>query len=292
LGFVTVKRIKEVIRLKKYLYHIIFLMVSATLLISCQSSNTTPHVGENGSNLMEAGSNEVIAMHGRIENIAKLDSFVQNVQSKKVDDVQLTRYTIEGDPIYHKLNYNSEKIEIIIDASKDKFGSGEIFNFECKTIKKQEINTETKYILEGCPDPQTRDFFTILHDVSREDYFAFDLKYGIDKTNQINTKDQKLVLDLENGKKAVADDIQFSTVVMNDIYKLMVFSNYLEEKQLANKCEEKSGDSYELTIWINSAERHIEWDSCDTSADGKEMSQLVADIVRVIEQTDTYKLIK
>lgn len=95
--------------------------------------------------------------------------------------------------------------------------------------------------------------------------------------------------DLKNGEIATVKDFQFSKEEMNQIYKLMIFSNYLEEKKLSKKCHQKSYESYQLTVWINGAERQFEWTECDKSDDGKEMTALVQNILTILKNNPTYQ---
>lgn len=69
----------------------------------------------------------------------------------------------------------------------------------------------------------------------------------------------------------------------------MVFSNFLEEKTLSKACNMKPYQAYELTVWINMGEQHLEWSECDTSEDGKEMTELVQGIQEVLEGNPTYQ---
>ncbi|WHY87213.1 DUF4362 domain-containing protein [Neobacillus novalis] len=232
-------------------------------------------------------SNEVKEIHGMMENIERLNLFVEHVQSGKDDKVRLTRYTDEGDPIYHDLANHDSKLTIQIDTTEDKFGQGEVTTYVCKGIQKQESETETKYILEQCPD--FTDLLTISYDVDKEDYFAFELKYGVGKQNVIDTKGQKLIKDLQNGETVTVSDFQFSKSEMNAIYKRMIFSNYLGEKKLSKECNQKPYKGYEMNVWINSGEQHFEWSECDKSNDGQEMNELVANILEILRKNSTYQ---
>jgi hypothetical protein len=234
-------------------------------------------------------THEVIDVHGMIENIERLDIFVDNVQSGKKDKIRLIRYTIEGDPIFHDLVYNGSKLIFTLDTTKDKFGQGEVKSNDCQSIQRLESDTETKYVLEGCPDPQISELLTISYDIDKEDYFAFELKYGEEKKNIINTKDQELIKDLQNGETVVVSDFQFSKEEMNKIYKLMILSNYLEEKKLSKECKKRPFADYELTVWINSAERHFEWSECDNGFDGKEMTEIVSNLLAILKNNPTYQ---
>lgn len=273
------------VRKKRFLF--ITTAVLFLFLFGCNSEERPAPIDISGNGIKKAVGNEVFIKHGSIENIERLDSFVQKVQNKKEENVQLTKYTIEGDPIIEKLNFTGEKIEYTIDTSQDKFGSGEILYFECMTVKKEESNNETIYSLEGCTDPGFGNLLTISHNVLEQDYFGFELKYG---SNTISTKEEKLDLDLGNGNRVTISDFQFSTEELNDIYKSMIFANYLDrEKKLTNKCTEKATVSYILTVWINSGERHFEWASCDKSPDGTTMTNLVQEIIDVLQNNESYK---
>jgi hypothetical protein len=263
----------------------VFILLLGVFIVGCQL-NQPGTVDKPGINV-KPKNNEVVDIHGQLENIERLDLFVKNVQAEKKDNVRLTRYTIEGDPIFHDLGFDGSKLTVKIDTTEDKFGQGEVETYLCKGIQKQESNTETKYILEECPD--IGELLTITHDIDKEDYFAFELKYGVGLKNKIDTKNQELIKDLQNGQTAAIMDFQFSKEEMNNIYKLMIFSNYLEEKKLSKECNQKPYESYELNVWINSAERHFEWTECDNSRDGKEMSKLVLNILEILRDNSTYQ---
>ncbi|HCX51904.1 MAG TPA: hypothetical protein DG757_23440 [Bacillus sp. (in: Bacteria)] len=233
----------------------------------------------------KASHNEVIDRHGQVENMERLDSFVERVQAKSKDKVRLIRYTIEGDPIYHDLDFDGTTLTLTYDTTEDKFGQGEVTSYKCKSIQKQESDTETKYTLEGCPKEYMGELLYISHDVEQQDYFAFELKYGEDKKNEIDTKEQVLTKDLPNGETMNISDFQLSTDQMNRIYKQMVYANYLQPKSLANSCKDKSYDMYELNVWINDGERSYEWTSCDQSEDGLEMTNLAQTIVEIVEES-------
>lgn len=265
----------------------VLISLLCAFMVGCQSDkaisdNQPPKSGP-------PSNNEVIETHGRLENIDRLDLFVDNVQSGKKDKVRLDRYTIEGDPIFHDLDYNGSKLTFTLDTSKDQFGQGEVKSNDCKSIQRLESETETKYLLESCPDPQISELLTISYDTDKQDLFAFELKYGEGKKNIINTKDQELIKDLQNGETVTVSDFQFSKAEMNKIYKLMVFANYLEEKKLSKECNKKPFVDYELTVWINSAERHFKWSECDIGSDGKEMTELVRNVLTILKDNPTYQ---
>lgn len=260
-----------------------FFIFISIIVSGCQQPTDAPQ------KQLKPGKNEAVETHGRLENFQRLDQFVDNVQNQKKDKVRLTRYTIEGDPIYYDLGYDGTNLTSTYDTTKDKYGQGEITTSDCEGIEKQESETETKYILLGCQEPYMEDFITVSHDVDQEDYFAFELKYGVGKKNVINTKEQELTKDLQNGETVTVNDFQFSKQELNQIYKLLVFANYLEEKNLSTNCNQKPHESYELSVWINGADRHFEWSECDNGPDGQEMTKLVNDMIAVLKNNPTYQ---
>jgi hypothetical protein len=66
------------------------------------------------------------------------------------------RYTTEGDPILHDLEYDGEIITSITDTTRDEFGDGTVSTATCRSINVEETDETTDYILSGC-DKTDRD---------------------------------------------------------------------------------------------------------------------------------------
>lgn len=259
-----------------------FLTMCGLFLSGCESEAQNIQSNNKAEKLSH---NEVIDRHGQVENLERLNIFVEKVQSGSNDKIKLIRYTIEGDPIYHNLDFDGTSLTLTYDNTEDKFGQGEVTTYTCKNMTKYESNTETKYMLQGCPNPNMGEILHISHDVEKEDYFAFELRYGEEKKNEIDTKGQKFTKDLKNGETMTINDFQLSTEQMNLIYKQMVYANFLQPKTLSNSCNKESFDVYELNIWINGGTRNYEWTSCDQSQDGREMTALIQNIIEIVEET-------
>jgi hypothetical protein len=69
----------------------------------------------------------------------------------------------------------------------------------------------------------------------------------------------------------------------------MVLSGYLGEKQVSNQCKEKPLFIYKLKVWINQGERAFEWNRCDDSLDGQQMTKLADSIIEVMKENSSYK---
>lgn len=92
----------------------------------------------------------IIDTHGELENVERLDRFLENVEQQKEDAVRIQHFTTEGDPIYETLRYSSSGILLQYDATEDAYGSGEEWERNCETLEKKENETSTSFILDGC----------------------------------------------------------------------------------------------------------------------------------------------
>jgi hypothetical protein len=274
-----------------------FTVIFVSIFMTLSACGTSPSMKEQGqsssNNLNSVENNEIINMHGTVKNLNRLDHFVEDVAAKKSDEINITHYTIEGDPIYDKVTYDGKQLTITNDNTEDKFGSGEIFTYTCKNMIKNESDTELEYLLMDCEAPDgnsgNHPIVSIDYNLSEQDYFAFRLEYGVEGKNVIDTKNLEIVKDLQNGEMASVLDFQFSEAEMQEIYKILVLGGYLGEKQTSTQCKEKPLYSYKLKVWINQGERDIEWNRCDKSEDGQQMTKVAEDIIAILKKNKTYK---
>jgi hypothetical protein len=274
--------------------HLMYILVSFLLILSaCGTTPTVKEQGHAGNSLNSAENNEIINMHGNVNHLERLDLFVKNVAAKKSDEVKITHYTIEGDPIYDAVTFDGKKLSITNDNSEDKFGSGEIFTYTCKNMTKNESDTKLEYLLIDCEasdgNSGNHPIVSIHYNLAEQDYFGFRLEFGVDRKNVIDTKNLEIVKDLQNGEMASVMDFQFSDSEMQQIYKILVLGGYLSEKQVSTQCKEKPLYSYKLKVWINQGERDFEWNRCDNSEDGKQMTKVADDIIEILKKNKTYK---
>jgi hypothetical protein len=271
-----------------------FILISVLMILSaCGTNPSVQEQGQASNNLNSAENNEIVNMHGTVKNLDRLDLFVENVAAKKSDEIKITHYTIEGDPIYDTVTFDGKELKITNDNSEDKFGSGEISTYTCKNMTKNESGTELEYLLIDCKAPDgssgNHSIVSIHYNLAEQDYFAFSLEYGVNQKNLIDTKNQEIVKDLQNGAMASVMDFQFSDSEMQQIYKVLVIGGYLGEKQISTQCKEKPLYSYKLKVWINQGEREFEWNRCDMSEDGKQMTRVADDIIAILKKNETYK---
>lgn len=231
---------------------------------------------------------DVIAMHNQVSNWEKLDSFAQ----QKKGTLRIVHYTIEGDPIFYDLKSGEgdRAFQLRYDTTKDKFGSPHVSVTGCKGLQKEETETELVYKLTECDgESDTIDVLTIDYNVSEQDLFEFSLLYGIGKKNEIHTAEQKVVKDLIIDGVAELSNFKLTEKDRGYIYKKLVLSNYLGEKELSNECNMVPHASYELTVLINGGSRHFEWSACDSAKDNETMTAIAQEIIGIVESKAAYK---
>lgn len=92
----------------------------------------------------------VINVHGQIENGEVFEGFVQQVSENKPATIAITHYTIEGDPIYYRADYDGTNYQLEIDKRDDQFGSGGFENYACKALGSVHNGENTEYYLTQC----------------------------------------------------------------------------------------------------------------------------------------------
>lgn len=229
---------------------------------------------------------DVIDMHGMVENRGQLDAFAGQTEGKQ----RLVRYTIEGDPIDYDLTHKEGRVELRVDTTKDKFGQGDVRTYSCDKLNREETDTLIRYKLTGCDGEQKEmELLEIPFDVSKQDRFDFVLRYGLSGTNEINTVDDKLVKDLGNDQMVEVSDFGIPEQDRQKIYRELVLAGYLNKKKLSTTCKQQDGDHYNLNVFINGGNRQFEWKSCDKSADGRQMTAAVKEIIGIVHGGSIYQ---
>ena len=99
---------------------------------------------------------DIVDTHGEINNLEKFMKFVENVNQGTEDKIKVVRYTTEGDPLLHDLEYDGKIITSTLDTTRDEFGNGSVSTAKCKFIDVIETDESTDYTLSGC-DKTKRD---------------------------------------------------------------------------------------------------------------------------------------
>ena len=252
--------------MKKTVY-IIFLIFFIVIISACNSHNSDLNRGEN-VNVRNSNGNEenvdVRNSHGSIEGIERMIHFYDNVQKGVASNLRIVHYTTEGDPIVTDLSYDGENLEVKHDSTRDTFGSGEIITIICGNMVEEVNDTNTTYIAVDCADEfyGMREILKIDYNMSQQDLFEFELKYGLNQENEINTLTNTVKIENSN-----IGDLNITTDVKQEVYKRLVFANYLAEKNLTTTCDTEGTTNYYLKVHINGGQAEFRWNACGQSED-------------------------
>jgi hypothetical protein len=229
------------------------------------------------------GNVDVLNTNGGIEGLERMERFYDNIQKEVPSDLRIVHYTIEGDPILTDLKYNGESLEVKYDTTQDKFGSGDIKTNSCSNIIEEVNPTNTSYIATDCKGVPLEKvpILQISYNMSQQDLFEFELKYGVKLENEVNTKKntiRKVISARETSDFVLAENVK------QEVYKRLVFANYLAEKDLETTCGSKDSMNYYLKVYINGAQREYRWSACDQSPDGVRLTKIAEYIIQQSEK--------
>lgn|GEM_PF-1177858 len=109
-----------------------------------------------------AANGDVVNVHGKLQNLDEWKLFLANLDAGIPDQVRITQYTIEGDPIFYELVYDgAEVIKYTFDNSKDAFGSDQGRpSTSCRAIElKEDKEHGSYYKLIGCDNETSETFW-------------------------------------------------------------------------------------------------------------------------------------
>ncbi|MBS4219489.1 DUF4362 domain-containing protein [Bacillus sp. FJAT-49711] len=223
---------------------------------------------------------DVLNSHGSIEGLERMKGFYDNIQNGVSSDLRIVHYTIEGDPIVKDLAYNGEYLEVKYDSTRDAFGSGEITTDRCGNMIEEVNPTNTSYIAVDCKKgfKGMDEILKISYNMSQQDLFEFQLQYGMDKENEINTKTNTVKKDSKE------NDLNLPASVKQEVYKKLVFANYLAEIDFNTSCPSKEVKNYNLMVYINGGDREFSWSTCDRSSDGIKFTEIAEYIIQQSEK--------
>jgi len=93
-----------------------------------------------------------------VTHIEKWTAFLEQVERRQPASIQLTKFTDEGDPIFHNLDYDGSRIRYAYDNSLDGFGTPDKKQDTCQRLASESTTNSsseswTTYTLEGCEGP-------------------------------------------------------------------------------------------------------------------------------------------
>ncbi|MCM3575710.1 MULTISPECIES: DUF4362 domain-containing protein [Mesobacillus] len=137
-----------------------FIILLTLMLAGCQNEEQT--IPEEAVDLSEPpkyiqAPDDIVNMHGEITNLERFYAFVDHVEQGKNDKVRIVKYTTEGAPMIHDLQFDGTEIHSIYDSTRDGFGSRSIEEANCEGIAVVKTDTRTDYVLEECSNQKEWD---------------------------------------------------------------------------------------------------------------------------------------
>ena len=102
----------------------------------------------------EAKENGDIIVQNGVENSDRFESFLKKSKQGKSDQIRITAYTTEGDPILYDVKYDGKTYQYSSDSSRDQFGStdDDRKNEVCRQLDKTIVKQEAIYTLSKCAE--------------------------------------------------------------------------------------------------------------------------------------------
>lgn len=102
----------------------------------------------------EAKENGDIIVQNGVTNSDRFESFLKKSKQGKSDQIRITAYTIEGDPILYDIKYDGKTYQYSSDASRDQFGTtdDDRKNEICQQLDKTSDKKKSIYTLRKCAE--------------------------------------------------------------------------------------------------------------------------------------------
>ncbi|MFJ7952601.1 DUF4362 domain-containing protein [Lysinibacillus sp. NPDC096418] len=131
----------------------LFILFFILLIYGCNSVDSSTDIYMFPNNIPPyyiSSLEDIVETHGELENKTRFDEFINHVYQGKEDHIRVVRYTTEGDPILHDLEYDGKIVKSITDTRRDQYVQGSIIQTTCTSIEEVETNESTEYILKDC----------------------------------------------------------------------------------------------------------------------------------------------
>lgn len=127
----------------------IYMLLMSLIIVACSNSMHYEEAAKKGY---------VVYVQGEIINYTYFEQFVENYNNGQDTSVKIAKYTDEGDPVFHTLEYNRDqkKISYTYDNSEDENGEKVQANTLCSNI----INDDGVYHLADCADGEIGKWFS------------------------------------------------------------------------------------------------------------------------------------
>lgn len=132
-------------------YNSLFFKILLVSLISCFGCTQYDSQSQSYTSKEAIKKEDVVQTGNTVYNFERFKQFLKNYHNKKSDQMRVTGYTLEGDPIFIDLTVDGENIHYSYDNSNDKYGSKEIVKDVChKIVQKKNGQRKMEYLVTDC----------------------------------------------------------------------------------------------------------------------------------------------
>lgn len=118
------------------------------LLTGCQDNKPVGTIEQ--QEIEPEQTDRVIDHNGQVENLELLHQFLKETDENKQTSLEMTRYTIEGAPIYWKVEFLEGHYNIEVNNREDNFGNKNIEIYQCDKLDKDVTGSLTDYNFKSC----------------------------------------------------------------------------------------------------------------------------------------------
>ena len=102
----------------------------------------------------EAKENDDIIVQKGVENSDRFESFLKKTMQGESDQIRITAFTTEGDPVLYDVKYDGKSYQYTSDSSRDQFGTtdDDRKNEVCQQLDKTSEKRQSVYTLRKCAE--------------------------------------------------------------------------------------------------------------------------------------------
>ncbi|MEK4648024.1 DUF4362 domain-containing protein [Exiguobacterium sp. FSL W8-0210] len=112
----------------------------------------------------DAKNNGDIIVQNGVTNSDRFESFLKKSKQGKSDQIRITAFTTEGDPVLYDIKYDGKTYQYSSDSSRDQFGStdDDRKNEVCQQLDKTIVKQEIIYTLRQCAEGADHELLRLL----------------------------------------------------------------------------------------------------------------------------------
>jgi len=111
----------------------------------------------------EAKENGDIIVQKDVANSDRFESFLKKSKQGESDQIRITAFTTEGDPVLYDVKYEGKSYHYTSDSSRDQFGTtdDDRKNEVCQQLDKTIVKQKATYTLRKCAEGEDHELLRL-----------------------------------------------------------------------------------------------------------------------------------